>query len=337
MGRMIPQPKRRSVVGATALLAALPIAACGGDPSSPPAARPLVVSDRGGALRIYEIDAGLGVARLVGAPNASDAAWRDTMPARLPDGRVAFVSDRGGRPAIHLAGPDLTAAAALTMAESATATSSDSDPAPCGRERLVFARATAPGAPRDLWVVGLDGRGIRALTRNAADDGAPCAFGDGRTIVFVSDRDGARRLYRLDGDAPDPESTVTALLPDEISAAAGGTLADDAPACLPDGSIVFARTARGLPSQLVALGPAGASAAVRQITDAIILPRGAGEPVALGDGTLLMTAALSAAREGRTRVLPGVYRISGGGYNLARVTREGAGYSDFTRGLDARR
>jgi len=340
MGVMIQQPRRRlRALVAGALLAGV---ACSGGPAPARALPPLVVSDRGGALRVYEVDRDLGVATLVGSARADEPAWRDTMPARLPDGRVVFVSDRGGRPALLVTGPGAattaiaipfaaaTAPDAIPAAGASVAAPADSDPAPFGPGRIVFARAAADGAPRELQVVDVDGGGLRALTRHPADDGAPCALADGRTIVFVSDRDGAPRLYRLDGDAADPETTVAPLLADP-------GLADDAPACLADGSIVFARTVGGRPAQLFAFDPGGARPVPRQITDAAILPSGAGEPVGLDDGTILLTA--GPASGGATGKGPryGVYRISRGGYNLARVTRDGALYNDLARGLSLRR
>jgi hypothetical protein len=342
MGAMIPQPRRRLVTAA--LLAGV---ACSGGAGPARALPPLVVSDRGGALRIYEIDRDLGVATLVGSARADETAYRDTMPARLPDGRVVFVSGRGGRPALHVTGPGSTAAAiAIPLAASPAADApADSDPAPVGPGRLVFARAATDGAPRDLHMAAVDGSGLRALTRHPADDGAPCALPDGRTIVFVSARDGAPRLYRLDGDAPDPETTVMPLLADGTAGGAwpaapsgvGAGFADGAPACLADGSIVFARAVGGLPAQLFALGLGGARPAPRQITDAAILPSGAGEPVGLDDGTILLTAGPSSGGPNGRGPRYGVYRISRGGYNLARVTRDGAGYDDLTRGLSLHR
>jgi hypothetical protein len=203
----------------------------------------------------------------------------------------------------------------------------------------VFARSAAAGAPRDLFVAGVDGSGLRALTRHPADDGAPCVLTDQRTIVFVSDRDGPKRLYRLDAGAADPESTLAPLLPDPGSGGDAGAatrngagVADGAPACLADGSIVFSRAAGGRPAQIFAFDPGLPRAAPRQITDATILPSGAGEPVGLDDGTLLMTAGPASGRGRGPRF--GLYRISRGGYNLSRVTKDGAGYDDLARGLD---
>ena len=82
------------------------------------------------------------------------------------------------------------------------------------------------------------------------------------------------------------------------------------------------------------MGRAGAQAGLRQITDALTLPFGAAEPVATGDGTILLVT--GPVGEGETRGAGGrfiVYRIALGGFNLARVTGRRAPYSDYTRRL----
>jgi len=314
---------RRLVLVAIASACAAAVG-CGGGPGggAPGGASFVVVSNRGGAWRLYEVDRGDdGGARLVGSPRADGPAYADAQPARLSDGSIVFTSDRGGSTALFLCDRGGVGARALFTPETAGTGTADSDPAPCGADRIVFARGTAEG--RDLYVAGRDGGGLRRLTRDPADDGAPCALPDGRTIVFTSERQGARRLFRLDADAADPEATATPLLP------AAETL-DDAPACLPDGSILFARVAPGGRSQVFQIRFGTQGPVARQITDAATLPYGAGEPVPLADGTILLTAGPGPANGGPRYA---VYGISGGGYNLARVTRERAGYEDLTRRL----
>jgi hypothetical protein len=316
---------------------------CGGGPGdgAAGAASCVVVSNRGGAWRLYEVDRGEGGgARLVGSPRADGPAYADAQPARLPDGSIVFTSDRGGSTALYRCDRGGSEGRPLFTSDAAGGGTADSDPAPCGADRIVFARgpmgtggapgsgtpgggANAAAAGRDLYRAGRDGGGLRRLTRDPADDGAPCALPDGRTIVFASERPGTRRLFRLDADADDPEATVTPLLP------AAETL-DDAPACLPDGSILFERTAPGGRSQVFQIRFGAQGPVARQITDAATLPYGAGEPVPLADGTILLTAGPGPASSGPRYA---VYGISGGGYNLARVTRERAGYEDLTRRL----
>jgi hypothetical protein len=339
MRAMIAQPRRAALRAAGMLSAALAtlLSGCGPAPVTPSAARALLVSDRGGAARIYEVDEEAGSVTLVGSENAGDTAYADSMPARLADGRIVFASSRGGGAALYVAVSGSAGARPLFAGSAgaggsgapAGAGPADTDPAPCGSDRILFARAPAAGAPRDLWVAAIDGAGARALTRAPADDGAPCLLPDRRTVVFVSDRGGAPRLHRLDLDAPDPESTVTAIAAGPASA---GDTTDTAPACLDDGSILFARAATGQPRQVMALALRATPPVLRQITDAEVLPYGAGEPASIGGGRLLVTVGPGKGPGGKPRY--GIYRLTTGGYNLTRITREGAGYNDFTRGLE---
>ena len=320
------------------LLLALP--ACTGGPASPDRRSPiLVVSDRGGALRIYEEAEG-GGARLVGSREASDAGHSDTMPARLPDQRVVFVSDRDGNPEIYLATADGGATRLTTDPPDRPA--ANSAPAPLGRDRIVFARGepgAPPEAPRDLYTMRLDGTGATRLTRDPADESAPSASADGRSLVFVSNRSGADRIYLIpDVDAADPEATAVCLSDAEPIRASlpepGGVSSDGAPAFLPDGSIVFHRAPAGGVPHLFVMGREGARAGLRQITDSRILPFGAAEPVALDAGLVLFDTGPvydRARRSGAVRFA--VYRIALGGFNLTRMSRDRAAYKDYTRHL----
>lgn len=327
------------------LLVLLLTPACGGRPEAiregPPA---LLVSDRNGALRIYEKGGEAG-ARLVGRRGMGDRSTRDSMPARLPDGRVAFVSDRDGNPAIYVAGPDGEASRLTVQTPGLPAL--DSCPAPLGRDRIVFARTggetSAPHGPRDLYALRLDGSGeTTRLTRHPADDWAPSASADGRSVVFVSDRTGTARVHLIpDVDAADPEASVICLsdfeLPRSSPVPGGPPSADGAPAFLPDGSIVFSRAPFGGVPHLYVMGRHGARNGLRQITDSLTLPFGAAEPVVLDERTLLFTTGPIVDRErprGPARFA--VYRIALGGFNLTRVTRAQAPYADFARHLDGR-
>jgi dipeptidyl aminopeptidase/acylaminoacyl peptidase len=295
------------------------------------------VSDRGGSFRIYE-EIDKGTARPV-AFAESDRAHADTMPARLPDGGVVFVSDRDGSPGIYLAPPG----GGVRRLTSDSGPADVSAPAPLGRDRIVFAGidAGAPnGSRRDLYTMRPDGGDLRRLTRHPADDAEPWGTADGRTVVFVSDRTGAVRVWLIpDVEVPDPESgavclsdTATRGVPDS---GAGGRLADHGPVPLRDGSIVFGRESEGGVSQIFQVSREGARAGLRQITDPLTLPYGASEPVVLDERTILLVAGPSGGKDGRSggggRFA--VYRIALGGFNLARVTRDQAPYSDFTRRL----
>jgi hypothetical protein len=281
----------------------------------------LIVSNRSGAWRLYALDPS-GTARLLGADPGDGSAYDDVQPARLPDGTLAFARVRAGRSALFRADADGANARPLfaTGAEP-----SDSDPAPLGRDRIVFARGDGTGA-RDLYAARLDGSALLRLTRHPADDGAPCGLPDGRTVVFVSRRPDRPRIFRLDADAPDPDATTVPLLPD------GAADAESAPLCLGDGSVVMALALSGHPAQLFEFVTSKGRSGLRQITEGAILPYGAGEAVEAADGGILLTA--GPLPEGRGPRFA-VYEIARGGYNLARRSRPNAGYEDCTRRLSA--
>lgn len=328
------------------------LAACGERPGAAREGAPaLLVSDRSGALRIYE-ERGEGVARLLGSRGAGDRSISDTMPARLPDGRIAFVSDRDGNPEIYVAAAD-GEATRLTV-DPPDRPAVDSAPAPLGTDRIVFARSE-PGVPsgtgeprepfpgpRDLFTMRLDGSGVERLTRHAADDWAPSASADGRAVVFVSDRTGSARIHLIpDVRAADPGARAVCLsdfdLPRSSPGPGGRAPEDSAPAFLPDGSIVFSRRPSGDAPHLYVMGRTGARAGLRQITDSPTLPFGAAEPVVLDEWTILFTTGPIVDRNrSNAPVRFAVYRIALGGFNLARVTRSQAPYADFTRHLASR-
>jgi hypothetical protein len=300
-----------------------------------------MVSDRGGAWRVYTIDPAGGEARLIGSPDASDASYRDLAPARLPDGRVVFVSDRDGNPELYLASPDGAAVTRLTRdpADPALACR-DTDPAPLGPDRIVFARSepgAQAGAPRDLWVIGANGQGLRRLLGGPADERAPAGAPDGRRVAFVSDTAEGARIF-LAGDDPAGSGVIDLSAragPGEM-AVLGLRYADGAPAFLADGTVVFSRRPEGRPPHLFVTAGAEGGAGLRQITDGLTLPFGADEPVPLQDGTILFVTGPVIAEDETTPPRHAVYHVAAGGFNLARVTRADAAYDDYTRGLGLR-
>jgi TolB protein len=320
------------------------LAGCGGR-VEPPGGALLLVSNRSGPFRIYTVGPDEGTARLVGSRRADDRSYDDSMPARLPDGRIVFVSDRDGNLELYLASPDGHEVERLTNDPPDPASAVfDVHPAPLGRDRIVFARGE-PGAPRgapmDLYEMALDGTGLRRLTRHPASDYAPCGSADGSSVVFISERGGVPRMHRIVEVAAAAPEAIAVDLPEAAGLARtlfypGAAFADAAPACLPDGSIIFARTPSGGTSQLYGMAATGASRGLRQITDERILPFGAGEPVLLSDGTILFVAGPIVTGEGaEEKPRYSVYRIAAGGFNLERISRQGAGYDDFSRRLSS--
>ena len=80
--------------------------------------------------------------------------------------------------------------------------------------RIVFTvRETDLDADRgrtDLWLVGIDGAGLKRLTRNPASDSSPRWSPDGRTIYFLSSRSGSSQIWKIPIDGGEA-SQVTDL------------------------------------------------------------------------------------------------------------------------------
>lgn len=320
------------------------LTACAGGPGGTGSGETiLLVSDRGGAIRIYERDPESRTARLVGSPGAADRTYGDSMPAPLPGGGVVFVSDREGSRQIYTIAPGWRDARRLTaLVDDRSLRPDHSDPAPLGADRIVFARTepgAGPGSPRDLFLMKTDGSGLRRLTRDPADDGSPASSPDGRAVVFISTRSGTPRLFLLpDTDATDPEDGIielsSAAPPSPLFVPPGVPFVDGTPAFLSPRSIVFSRAPEGGPPQLFILGLGSARMALRQVTNARVTRFGASEPVLLGGETIVFTAGPGPPSEGATGPDRfAVYRIEAGGFNLSRITGREVQYSDFSRRL----
>jgi dipeptidyl aminopeptidase/acylaminoacyl peptidase len=79
--------------------------------------------------------------------------------------------------------------------------------------RVVFTlRKTDLNANRgrnDLWLVGLDGAGLRQLTVNPASDLSPQWARDGKSIWFLSTRSGSSQIWRIPIDGGEPEQKTS--------------------------------------------------------------------------------------------------------------------------------
>ena len=92
--------------------------------------------------------------------------------------------------------------------------------------KLVYALRT--GENWDIWIANVDGSHGRQLTADAFIDQQPSMCGDGRYVVFRSDRAGAPNLWRVDADGTNPKQLTT------------GKNFDSYPVCSPDGrSVAF--------------------------------------------------------------------------------------------------
>jgi TolB protein len=101
--------------------------------------------------------------------------------------------------------------------------------------RIVYASRT--GENWDIWIGNPDGSDTKQLTADAFVDQQPSVSGDGRYIVFQSNRSGARNIWRMDLDGNHVKQLTT------------GSDVDSSPVCSPDGrSVVFTSERSGKPS-----------------------------------------------------------------------------------------
>jgi serine/threonine protein kinase len=92
--------------------------------------------------------------------------------------------------------------------------------------KIVYASRT--GENWDIWIANSDGSETKQLTTDASVDQQPSMCGDGRHIVFQSNRAGGRNIWRMNADGTDPKQLTT------------GNYGDSYPVCSPDGqSVVF--------------------------------------------------------------------------------------------------
>jgi Tol biopolymer transport system component len=171
-------------------------------------------SARDGYPRIYVMDARGRDQRPLTAKGVIGIS-----PAWAPDGkRLAFSCMRGGRVAICAATMPAGRLAAVWKAP-ANFGVLGLDWSPDGR-RILF-MGTRGQAP-DIYAVGADGKGLRRLTTDPANDNYPAWSPDGRHIVFASNRSGGTELYVMNADGSNQTRLTTKEGHDEAPDWAGG-------------------------------------------------------------------------------------------------------------------
>ena len=90
--------------------------------------------------------------------------------------------------------------------------------------RLLF--TSTEGGNQDIWISNAEGNDRKQLTANGAQNMSPVVSADGKYIVFASLRDGAKTIWRMNGDGSNPIKLTS-------------DVADALPALSPDGKWVI--------------------------------------------------------------------------------------------------
>ncbi len=92
-----------------------------------------------------------------------------------------------------------------------TDNTSDTAPAPSpDGSKIAFMSLTREGAGNyEIYIMNSDGQNIVRLTNNSANDGLPTWSPDGKTIAFVSDRDGTWGIWAMNPDGSNQRKLFT--------------------------------------------------------------------------------------------------------------------------------
>jgi TolB protein len=70
--------------------------------------------------------------------------------------------------------------------------------------KIAFSGAEGAAVTDQIYVVGSDGSGFKALTNDASNNDYPAYSPDGSKIAFISDRTGVEQVWEMNSDGSDP-------------------------------------------------------------------------------------------------------------------------------------
>lgn len=170
------------------------------------------------------------------------SSGRNRDPVHSPDGgRILFRSSRGPS-GIWVANADGSDPTLLVEGGADARWSPDGS-------RVAF-RALEPGnpansGPHDIWVIDAEGGPSKNLSDSPSRDVAPAWSRDGRWIYFLSDRDGASRLWKMPAGGGEPALVLDGHFADPAESDDGQWL------YVSSGRTVFRASAKGDPELLI--------------------------------------------------------------------------------------
>ena len=159
--------------------------------------------------------------------------------------------------------------------------------------RIVF--STDRDANYEVYIEDITATVSRRVTNSGGQDDEPALSPDGSTIVFVSNRSGAPRLWSVPAPALDAVAFDT---PTALSTGSDSAIPEGAPAWSPDGTTLAFSSARTGTSQIFTMPTAGGSAV--QVTNEVA---GAFNPAWSADGTTIVFTSATGALHLRKRKL----------------------------------
>lgn len=160
----------------------------------------LTTLSQSGVADIYRMSLdGKTISKVTNGPGRA----MNVEPAVSPDGsKIAFSSDRSGKPMIFVMNSDGSGVKRITFAGHYNSTPSWS----ADSKTIAFAGFDKEKSNFDIFTVNADGTGLTRLSSARKKNGKwsnneePAFSPDGRHVFFISDRDGIKQIYMVNTD-----------------------------------------------------------------------------------------------------------------------------------------